>query len=527
MSVTGPPLVGPPTAVRRASAVSAALSRNRLGMWPLVFVAMAGAAPLLVVAGSATTGFAVTGFIGVPVCYLAVAVILAVFSVGYTAMARQIVNAGSFYSYVAHGLGKAWGVGAAFTALLSYNALQVSMYGAFGVVASTVVEATLAVVVPWWGCALAGWLLVAVLGVRRVDLNGHVLTVLLLAEIAVVVVLDVVLVVHPHEGQVSYAALSPALLGSAGAAALLVGGIAGFAGFEATTVFAEETRDPRRTVPRATYTALAVIGLLYGVSAWAMTINTGPEGIVPAAQAHGTELFFILAGPYVPGWLIDAGQLLFLTSLFAALLAFHNTVARYGFALGRERVLPARFGRTSRRSGAPKLASLTQSALAVAVLVVFAVAGWQPMTALFFVGGVGGGFGVLVLMALTSVAVVGFFHRQRHLSESAWRTRVAPILAAVVLAVILAVTVAEFAALLNVPKNHPLRWAVPGAYAVALAIGVAWALLLRATRPQVWAAIGLGADAATTPAGLIADRDAVADAPEALPGNRSEQMRTK
>ncbi|MCW6008212.1 APC family permease [Micromonospora sp. CPCC 205371] len=474
-------------------------------MWPLVFVAMAGAAPLLVVAGSATTGFAVTGFIGVPVCYLAVAAILAVFSAGYTAMARHIVNAGSFYAYVSHGLGKAWGVGAAFIALLAYNALQVSMFGAFGVGASVMAATLFGWSMPWWLCALAGWALVAVLGVRRVDLSGRVLTVLLLAEIAVVVVFDVVLVAHPVDGQVSYAALSPVLLLSAGAAALLVGGLAGFAGFEVTTVHAEEARDPRRTVPRATYTALAVIGVLYGVSAWAMTVNTGPDGIVPAAQEYGTELFFVLAGPYVPGWLLDAGQLLFVTSLFAALLAFHNTVSRYVFALGREKVLPARLGRTSRRTGAPKFASLTQSGLALGVVVLFAVTGWHPITGLFFVGGVGGGFGVLLLMALTSVAVVKFFHRHTA-TESVWRTRVAPILAALVLTVILAATVAEFAALLNVPDTHPLRWLVPGAYALALVAGTGWALLLRATRPHVWAAIGLGADAAATTAGLIPDR---------------------
>jgi hypothetical protein len=46
------------------------------------------------------------------------------------------------------------------------------------------------------------------------------------------------------------------------------------------------------------------------------------------------------------------GHVLFSTSILAAAISFHNTIARYVFALGREHALPAVFGRTS-TSGAP------------------------------------------------------------------------------------------------------------------------------------------------------------------------------
>ena len=61
-----------------------------------------------------------------------------------------------------------------------------------------------------------------------------------------------------------------------------------------------------------------------------------------AAAAQGPGLLFGLGGS---GALAQAAQWLFLTSLFAAALAFHN-VWRYMFALGREGVLPAALGRT-------------------------------------------------------------------------------------------------------------------------------------------------------------------------------------
>jgi amino acid transporter len=120
----------------RFDVVAQTLARNRLGVPAVVFFVLAAAAPLTVVAGGATTGWAVTGVIGIPISYLAVGVVLAVFSVGYTAMSRKIVNAGAFYSYIAQGLGRVPGVGAAFLALYSYNLMQIGLYGGFGVVAA-------------------------------------------------------------------------------------------------------------------------------------------------------------------------------------------------------------------------------------------------------------------------------------------------------------------------------------------------------------------------------------------------------
>ncbi|SDY99819.1 Amino acid transporter [Micromonospora pattaloongensis] len=482
----------------RAGAVSAVLASNRLGIPSVVFFVMAAAAPLTVVAGGATTGYAVTGIVGIPVSYLAVAVILALFAVGYVAMSRHVVNAGAFYTYVSHGLGRPAGVSAAFVALLAYNAMQIGLYGGFGAVLADYLAGRLGWAVPWWACALLGWAVVGTLGVLRVDLNGRVLAVMLILEIAVAVVFDLVMVAHPAGRVVDFATLAPAHIFAAGIGAALVTAITGFVGFEATVVFSEETKDPKRTIARATYIAVAVTGLLYALSSWAMSVATGPDRIVEAARADGTELMFTLVAPHVGPTLVDVGHLLFITSLFAALLAFHNTVARYLFALGRERVVPAALGRTNPRTGAPLFGSLTQSLLALGVLLGYAVAGLDPILHLFFWVTVTGGLGVLILMAGTSAAVVGFFARDPH-EEPAWRRALAPALATLALVTVLVVTIREFAVLLGVAPTSPLRWLFPASYGVAALLGLGWALLLRAARPRVYAAIGWGAASATVP----------------------------
>lgn len=399
-----------------------------------------------------------------------------------------MTNSGAFYTYVTHGLGRPAGIAASLVAVLAYNALQIALYGGLGVAAAGLLGGA------WWAWALAAWAFVAVLGVLRVDLNGRILAILLVAEIVVVLVYDAAALAHPAGGRIDLATLSPAGLTEPGVGAVLVLAVTGFIGFEAAAVFSEETKNPRRTVPVATYLAVTLIAVLYAGSSWAMSVATGADSIVAVAQRDGTETIFRLARAQLGDTFVHIGHVLFLTSLVAALLSFHNAVARYLFALGRERVLPAALGRTGRLTGAPKVASVAQSGLALAVILAYAAGGLDPLVQLFFWVGMTGGFGALVLIASTSVAVVGFFARRRA-RENAWRGLLAPGLAAVLLAVIVALAVANFGTLLGVPAGDPLRWILPAAYLVAAAVGVGWALLLRAARPDIYRAIGLGANA--------------------------------
>lgn len=206
---------------------------------------------------------------------------------------------------------------------------------------------------------------------------------------------------------------------------------------------------------------MAIIAGLYALSSWSMTVAVGPENISAAAGEQSIELIFNLAAAHLGDTAVTIGQALFMTSVLAAMISFHNTTARYAFALGRERVLPAAFGQTSPRTGAPRVASLAQSLLGLLVIVLYAVNGWDPVVQLFYYAGTGGGFGVLLLIASTSVAVIVYFARS-DTSESLWRQAIAPALATVALAAIVAVAVANFATLLGVAPDSPLRWIIPG-----------------------------------------------------------------
>jgi amino acid transporter len=111
----------------RPSNVSTALAADRLGVPAVVFFVMSAATPLTVVAGVVTTSYAVTGITGLPVAFIVIGAVLALFCVGYVSMARHVANAGAFYAYISQGIGRPIGVAGAWVALVAYNALQVGL----------------------------------------------------------------------------------------------------------------------------------------------------------------------------------------------------------------------------------------------------------------------------------------------------------------------------------------------------------------------------------------------------------------
>ncbi|MEE6163996.1 MULTISPECIES: APC family permease [unclassified Mycolicibacterium] len=474
--------------------VDVTLQRRSLGVPDVVFFVVAASAPLTVVAGGVPTSFAVTKVLGIPLVYVLVAATLLIFAVGYAAMSRHVANAGAFYSYVAKGLGRTWGVAAALIALVAYNAMQVGIYGLFGFAAAGALHQFLGVSVAWWVPVLLTVVVVGILGVLQVDLNARVLGFFLVAESVVVLVFDIAGIARPAEG-ISFHSLAPSSLtsGALGAAFCFV--VASFVGFESAAIYGEECKDPRRTVARSTYVAVTLIGVFYAFSAWAMTVAVGPSSVIDTSVELGPGLLFEFSARNVGGWFSDVATVLFVTSLFAALLSFHNAVARYFFSLGREGVLPRRLAMVNPRTGAPVAGSIAQTTLAAVLVVVFAIAGKDPVLALFTWLTNVGALGVILLMALTSVSVVVYLLRHRSVTESNMAHELAGAVAAIALFAMFILAVVNFDALVGTTPDDALNWVLPGIVVAAGLIGIGYGEWLRRRQPAVHAAIGSGGPA--------------------------------
>jgi amino acid transporter len=457
-------VVEPPAKAVAEPDAAGGLNRRALGVPDLVFFIVAASAPLTAVAGGQAVTYLVTGNQGIPLLFIPLGIVLAIFAVGYAAMSRHVADAGAFYTYVVRGLGRIPGVGAAFVALVAYNAMQLGIYGLFGVAMGAFAADNLGITMEWyWWCLIAG-AVIATLGVLRIDLNARVLAVLLILEIIIVALFDLAILGDPGPQGLSGAGFDPGNATGSALGAALVFGVASFVGFESAAIYSEEVKDPQRTVARATFIAVGAVATFYALSSWLLANAVGPETIVnPEALMEAGFTTPDGAAPDPTTVLIGSGQerlgefwgdsaaLLFATSLFAALLSFHNAVARYFFALGRENVLPSALSRVN-RAGAPAIASIVQSAIALIVVGLFAVLEEDPVLKLFTWLTNLGALGVVLLMAITSFAVVAYF---RGRGESAWRTMIAPIVAGVSLLVILVLGLANFNVLITGSTDAP------------------------------------------------------------------------
>lgn len=468
------------------------LGAGRLGTTSLVFMIIAASAPLTVLAGGVPTNFAVSGLLGVPWGYLALGIILVFFAVGYGTMSSQIQNSGAFYAYVSEGLGNRQGIAAAILALVSYNMMQVGLYGIFGFSLANLINGWFGTAVPWWLAALAGWLLVAVMGVSNVDVSAKVLGVLVALEFIVVAGVSLLALGVAPEG-ISVETMRPNQFFTDGIGVLLAFGIAAFMGFESGAIYSEEARDPERTVPKATYIAVGTIALFYAFSAWSFAQGVGPSAIIDKAIELGPDLVFVWLGDYSP-FAAGVANLLFVTSLIVALVAFHNAAARYFFSLGRSRVLPKRFAASSAK-GAPIAGSLTQTLIAVVVIAGFAVAGngsemgeLFPVLTLFTWLTNAAAFGLVFLLAVVSVSIMFWLNKQEK-GYNLFTRVIAPLVSACGLVAVFVLVLMNFPLMIGDTGPDALVWVMPGIIIASGLVGLAWGEYLKHKKPHIYASL--------------------------------------
>ncbi|KKO93422.1 APC family permease [Brucella melitensis] len=467
------------------------LRKNSLGVAAVTFLVVSAAAPLTAVAGGVPLSMLLGNGPGIPLTFLIVTGVLLMFSVGYVAMARHIRNAGAFYAFTAQGLGGLMGGAAALLAILAYNAMQIGVFGLFGAATSGFM-ASLGLDLPWWAWTYIGIAAVAVLGYRRVDLSARVLTVLVVLEYLVVLVIDAAILFSGGDSGLTMEPFTPSAFLSGTPAIGILFCFAAFIGFEATTVYSEEARDPGRTVPRATYISVLIIGIFYMLTAWLMVNGAGAGKLVGELQAlqDPTTFLFGLAERYVGHWIIPVMNLLFVTSLFAGVVAFHNGFARYMYVAGREGLLPRGLGVTHPQYQSPHVGSIVQTAIAITVVGIFAVTGQDPVLALFSWATNVGTLAIMLLMTFTAFAIIAFFARRPGLESNPFTTRVLPLVTGTILGLLVIYIAVNFGSLAG--ANGFMAVFLPGLVLVAAIAGLLLALRLKGTNAAGFARLGAG-----------------------------------
>ncbi|KUN57820.1 amino acid permease [Streptomyces canus] len=461
---------------------TATLKRNALGVLGILFFVLSAQAPLTGIAGAVPIAVAVGNGPGVPAAYAVAGAVILLFSVGFVTMGRHVVNAGAFYTYIGKGLGRTTGSGSAAVALFAYCTVQAAIYGLYGATVSGLVEHYSGGHVAWWVWALVTMVVVQVLGAAGIELGAKVLAVFVLAEFSILLVFALVTLVKGGgpEGLAVTETFSPDAVMDGAPGVALMFAVASMFGFEATAIYGEEAREPHRTVPRATYLSVAVVTGFFVFVSWMLISAYGPSKATAAAGRAlegGDSTLFVFApiADQFGGWVNDVLPILLATSLFAGILAFHNSANRYLFSLSREGLLPGRL-RTLNRRRSPWAAGLVQTVIAVLLVVPFALAGKDPVLTLFsWFSGVGV-LACMLLYFLTSISVIVFFRRER-LDTRLWHTLIAPALGAAGIAGVIWVVLANFTTLIG-GDPATATWLVLAVPAVLL-LGAAAARLVR------------------------------------------------
>jgi amino acid transporter len=455
---------------------------RRLGVLGIIFQVVSAAAPMTTAAVAVPTTMAVTKNIGMPLFYLIAGAVLLIFSVGFTAMSRHVHQAGAFFSYIRAGLGRVVGSGAATVALVSYYLLQVSLLVFLGVGTSMVVEAVSGVVLPWGPLSLIHVIIIGLLGYRNIDVSSRVLAVLLTVETAVVLTVDLAVGLAGGHAGITLAPFDPAVFQQGAAPVALMFAFLGFIGFEATAVFRNEAKKPEKTIPRATYLSVIIIAVFYALTSWMIVVAEGPEGVIASAAGDPSTLFARIAGRFTFPAFVGLVQVLIITSVFAAALSFHNVIGRYQFSLAQARVLPKYLAFLDPKHDSPSQASLVTTGVSVILTALSASTGLQPLLQInAWLSGVGT-LGIVILMTLTSVAVVVFFHRTKR-EPNRWKAVIAPVFSAVALFAVTCVVIGNFVLIVG---DAAVATVLEGVIAVAFIIGMLVAVRLRRRQPEVY-----------------------------------------
>jgi amino acid transporter len=416
------------------------LGAGSIGLISVLFLCVTGSAPLAVfmfnfpfVVGAGNERYA-------PAAFLFATIILTIFSVGFVQMARKLRAAGGMFTFVSHGLGRTMGMVAGLSLAAAYTLFGASLIGGFSAFAQAkVASVTDTDPINWIWYALIGIVGIAALGYFDIPISAKILGVALLFELAVILIFTVGVFGQGGNDGVSIDPVLPwnAFKGIAFGLGIFIA-FWSWVGFEAAPNYAEESKNPHRIIPIAVYVSCVFVGVLYTLASWASVSSYGPANEAFEALSNGATTVFggeiaidYLNFNVVPGeqllgsWLGHAMEIFIITGAFACAAALNNAGLRYTYALGREGLLPKALGRTHPKHRTPHVAVLVQALIAAVVVLIFRFADRAALDVYYWIA-VQGVIWIILVQALTSLAVWAYFRRQPASERHWWKTTVAP-----------------------------------------------------------------------------------------------------
>ncbi|QZY50908.1 APC family permease [Leucobacter tenebrionis] len=296
-----------------------------------------------------------------PAAYVAAIVIMLFTAHSYGRMAAHVPITGGAYAYVTRGFGSATGFLTGWVMLLDYLFLPMVNFLLFGLYFNSLFTG-----VPSWVGTLICIALVAVLSIIGVNWIKRMNSVVIIASVLVILAFLVLAALNAPDLSLE-AVMTPLSIGEGGIAPILAAAaIVAFAflGFDGVSTLAEETKDPRRRVPKGIVLATLCAGLGYLAFSIAGSLIAPDWTQLENLDAAGTELMQSAGG--------DVLMVIFVIVNTVGIVlcgtAAQMSVSRVLFAMGRDGILPPVLSRLHRRFRTPYVAALLVSVVALVAL---------------------------------------------------------------------------------------------------------------------------------------------------------------
>ena len=310
------------------------------------------AALMALVVGASQTGRG--SGVATPIAVLIVGVgMLAVYWI-ISRYAKRIHACGALYDYVGDGFGQRAGFLSGWVYYAATTALWLATVLAFGGFLNGFLLSVFGWDVPWWILSLAflaGATAVLVLGVRvatRAQLA------LVLVSALVVFGFSLSVLVRGGSHGLSWAPLNPTEVSFGDLFYGFVYAILMYVGIESAANMAEETAEPKKSIPRAMMLALGLVGVYFLVCAYSQAVGFGLDSKAWATAAGGFPLFALGGGgQFGSKALGDALQLMVVFDVAAVAIGVGNATSRGIFSMARDNRLPRRLARVHARHSTP------------------------------------------------------------------------------------------------------------------------------------------------------------------------------
>ncbi|KUN24056.1 amino acid permease [Streptomyces antibioticus] len=471
------------------------LKPNAVGLLGVVFMAVATAAPITAMTGNVPFMVSAGNGIGAPASYLVAMVVLAIFSVGFTSMAKHITSTGAFYGFISYGLGRTVGLASGLLATFAYVVFEPALIGIFSTFATETLKDQTGADIPWWAFAILMLAINAMGTWFGISVAEKLLVVLLATEVTILAAMAISVAFHgggPDGFSIDPVNPVNAFKGTSAGLGLFFA-FWSWVGFESTAMYGEESRNPKKIIPKATMISVLGVGVFYVFVSWMAITGTGQSKAVEVSTANPLQLFFGPTEQYVGHWAVDVMQWLMITGSLACGMAFHNCAARYMYALGREGVLPSlknTVGRTHARHGSPHIAGLVQTIVTGLLLLAFAAAGKDPYTGTYVLLAILGTMAILVVQAVCSFAVLVYFRRNHPESRHWFKTLTAPLVGGVAMLAVVALLVSNMGAAAGTESGSLVLKATPWLVALVAGTGIGYAQYLKRRDPARYQLLG-------------------------------------